>query len=78
MKQFKIKIKIIRDVARLTFGIYLIHPLIIENIIEKLHLFNLSINIIFLIPMLNVLIVFLSLIISFIIEKIPLIGKYLI
>jgi len=70
--------KIIQNIAKLTFGIYLIHPLIIETIVRNLHLFNLPINIILLIPMINIFIFLLSLIISFIIKKLPLIGKYLI
>lgn len=70
--------KIIPNIAKLTFGIYLIHPLIIETIIENTHFFELSIDKIFLIPMLNVLIFLLSLIISILIKKLPLISKYLI
>ena len=70
--------KIIQNISKLTFGIYLIHPLIIETIIKHLHFFNLQINIIVLIPMLNIFIFLLSLIISLIIKNIPFIGDYLI
>jgi len=70
--------RIIQNIAKLTFGIYLIHPLIIKTIVEKTHFFKLSIDKIFLIPMLNIFIFLLSLIISIIIKKLPLISKYLI
>lgn len=69
---------IIKKLAKFTFGIYLIHPLITENIIAKLNLFDININIIFLIPLLGLLIFSLSLIICIILDKIPIIGKYLI
>lgn len=66
--------KIISNIAKLTFGIYLIHPLIMETIVKNLNLFSLSINIIFLIPIINIFVFLSSLIISFLIKKIPLIG----
>ena len=69
---------IVQYISKLTFGIYLIHPLIMETIVQYLNLFNLHINIIFLIPMLNIFIFLLSLIISIIIKNIPFIGNYLI
>ena len=70
--------KIIQNTAKLTYGIYLIHPLIIKTIVENTHFFRLSIEKIFLIPMLNIFIFLFSLIISIIIKKLPLISKYLI
>ena len=69
---------IFQKIGKFTFGIYLIHPLILENIICKLRLNYLRINYIFLIPMINLVIFLLSLIIVIILNKIPIIGNYLI
>lgn len=69
---------IIQNISKLTFGIYLIHPLIIENIIKKLDLLYLKINIILLIPNINIFVFLLSLIICFIINNIPIFRYYLI
>ena len=68
---------IIQIIAKYTFGIYLIHPLIIEKIIKKLNFKFLTKNILFLIPIVNFIIFILSLIITIILKYIPLIGKYL-
>ena len=74
----KKKCNYFRKISNYTFGIYLIHPFIIEKIIEKYHINELKINILLLIPM-NALIVFiLSLIISIILKYIPFIGKYIV
>ena len=72
------KIKLIQNLAKYTFGIYLIHPLIIETIKKKLNIFYLDFNIIFLIPIIALLIFILSLVISIILDRIPLIGKFLV
>jgi len=74
----KEKKNIFQKISKFTFGIYLIHPLIIENIINKLHFHYLRINIILLIPMINTIIFLFSLIMVIILNKIPIIGKYLI
>ena len=69
---------IFQKISKFTFGIYLIHPLILENIINKYNIFYLRVNIILLIPMINVFTFLLSLIMVIILNKIPIIGKYLI
>ena len=74
----KKKNNIIKKISSFTFGIYLIHPLILERVIQKLNLFSLSINIIYLIPLISLITFILSLIISIIIKFIPILGKYLI
>ena len=67
-----------RYISKYTFGIYLIHPLILENFLWKFKLHALKINLLYLIPI-NTLIVFmLSLISSIILKNIPFIGKYIV
>lgn len=72
------KKRIFQKLSKFTFGIYLVHPFIIENIMIKFKLFSLKLNIVFLIPIINLIIFLLSLIICIILNYIPLIGKYLI
>lgn len=72
------KFKFIRRISYYTFGIYLIHPLILEILINKFNKLSLSKNIIYLIPLISIFIFMLSLIISILLKFIPFIGKYLI
>lgn len=68
----------IKIISNNTFGIYLIHPLIIDKI--KLNKFNKlfsSLKIIFRIPLICSFIFILSLLISIIIKYIPIIGNYI-
>ena len=75
----KKKTNLIKNISDNTFGIYLIHPLIIEKL-EKYKFNELisSIKIIYRIPLASTFIFLSSLLISFIIKYIPFIGKYLI
>ena len=68
---------IIQYISQLTFGIYLIHPLIIQTM-KDLNIFYLQINIIFLIPFITLFIFILSLIFIIVLKNIPKIGKLLI
>ena len=72
------KNNIIQKIAKFTFGIYLLHPLIIENIMKKLNLFYLQFNIIFLIPIINLVLFLFCLLICIILKYIPIIGNNLI
>jgi surface polysaccharide O-acyltransferase-like enzyme len=72
-----IKNNIIQYLSQMTFGIYLIHPLIIVYM-KKLNIFFFKINTIFLIPIITLVIFIISLIFSIILKKIPKFGKYLI
>jgi len=74
----KKKNNIIQKIAKFTFGIYLIHPLILENINQKFNVYNLQINIILLIPIISLFLFVLSLIICIFLNMIPIIGKYLV
>ena len=74
----KKKNNIIKKISNFTFGIYLIHPLILGIIMNKLNIFSLSINTIYFIPLISLITFILSLIFSIIIKFIPIIGKYLI
>ena len=61
----------------MTFGIYLVHPLIIVYM-KKLNIFFIKRNIILLIPIITLVIFIISLIFSIILKKIPKFGKHLI
>lgn len=74
----KLKKGIIQKLAKYTFGIYLIHPLVIEKTMKTHNIFKFNLNVIFLIPIINLIIFLVSLIICIILNNIPLIGKYLI
>lgn len=70
-----IKVDVIKFISRATFGIYLIHPLII-NALRKYLKFNL--DIIYRIPYISIIVFLLSLLISIFLKYIPFIGKYII
>lgn len=76
--KFHTKYNFSKIISKNTFGIYLIHPLILEN--KELKIFEkaLSIKLIFRIPLITFLTYLSSLFISIIIKYIPLIGNYLI
>ena len=72
------KIYLIKIISNNTFGIYLVHPLIIEKTkYYRIFKFTLFIELIFRIPIIASFIYLFSLLISIIIKYIPLIGKYL-
>ena len=74
LKIIEEKNNIIQKIAKFTFGIYLI----IENIMRKLNLFDLEFNIIFLIPIINLVLFLFCLLICIILNYIPIIGRNLI
>ena len=71
------KLANIQRVSKLTFGIYLIHPLIIKSIFQTKKIFSENFSP-YDIPFISLIIFLLSLIISFLIKLVPLFGKYLI
>jgi len=77
LKINNIKNNIIQYISQMTFGIYLVHPLIIVYM-KKLNIFFIKRNIILLIPIITLVIFIISLIFSIILKKIPKFGKHLI
>ena len=71
------KKQLMKNITNYTFGIYLIHPLILALIRRIIGDFA-SIKILFTIPLISLIVFLLSLIISIIIKSIPFLGKYLI
>ena len=71
-------ITILKRISNYTFGIYLIHPLIINKLSKISNDFSYFTLLIFKIPLMSTNVFFLSLIICIIIKFIPFIGKYLI
>ena len=73
----KKKIKLITIISKNTFGIYLVHPLII-NLMKKLKIIeSFKMKILFRIPLITSLIFITSLLISILFKYIPLIGPYI-
>ena len=56
--------KIVQKLSKLTFGIYLIHPLIIENIMNKYNAFKFDFALEILLPINSFIVFLLSFIIS--------------
>lgn len=71
------KRKIIKKISTLTFGIYLIHPLIIYYIHKK-NVFGFINKILLKIPLITFTVYLISYLICFIIKKIPFFGKLII
>ena len=68
---------IIRKFAKLSFGVYLIHPMYIV-LINKLNISTLSSNTFITVPLFIVIIYLVSMITSYILSKIPILGKYIV
>ena len=73
-----IKIQVIKLISKSTFGIYLIHPLIIKILRKNNKYIKLNLDIIYRIPYLSIIVFIISLLISIFLKFIPFIGKYLI
>ena len=73
-----IKIHVIKLISKSTFGVYLIHPLIIKILRKKNKYIKLNLDIIYRIPYLSIIVFIISLLISIFLKFIPFIGKYLI
>ncbi|MBO5477828.1 MAG: acyltransferase family protein [Clostridia bacterium] len=70
--------KLFKYISTLCFGIYLIHILIIDNLNSMLNLNTLSFNALFSVPVISILVFLISLLLSGIINKIPIIKKYIV
>lgn len=70
--------KAIQNISKCTFGIYLVHVLIIEKF-GKIFMFNVSnFNPIFSVPVVCTIVFGTSLLISFILNKVPILKKYIV
>lgn len=70
-------IKIVQKLSELSFGVYLIHAFFLE-LLDKLGIDTLSFNPILSVPCIAILVFLLSLSISAILNKIPIVKKYLV
>ena len=61
-----------------SFGVYLIHPLLIEILADSLHISVLSFNPIFSVPILSAAIMAVSFAISALLKKIPFLNRYIV
>ena len=73
-----IKINVIKLISRATFGIYLMHPLILEALKKINKYLKINLYIIYQIPYISMIVFIISLLISLFLNFIPFIGKYLI
>jgi surface polysaccharide O-acyltransferase-like enzyme len=73
-KNYKLSHKFIVTLSITSFGIYLVHPLVMWYLENKI---NISLDIIYYIPILSILTFFLSFLIIYLMQKIPLI-KYMV
>ena len=65
----------IRQLARLSLGIYLVHIAVLDTLVNKLHLGATVLNPIIMVPLLAVLIFVLSAAITFVLQKIPVVRR---
>ena len=69
---------IIEKMSKYSFGAYLVHVLIMEQLDKRLGLNTLSLNPILAILMISVIVFIISFIISALLNKIPIIKKYVV
>ena len=77
MNDIKIDINKITKISNCCFGIYLIHALII-NILNIFNINTLTIHPLISIPLLSIIVYIISFILTFILNKIPIINKYIV
>lgn len=81
IKNIKVSIKwrkIILTISKYTFGIYLIHPLILEILNNSLEFNTLSFNPILSVPIISILIFVIGAIMSSILNRIPILKDYIV
>ena len=76
LNNYKIN-QLLKRISNYTFGIYLIHPLILHHI-RRISGDFASIKMLFKIPLLSIIVFILSLMICVIIKYTPIVGKYII
>ena len=69
--------KCILEISKYSFGIYLSH-LLIMNLLKTLGLNTLSFNPILSVPIISIIVFIISLIVSFILNKIPKVNRYIV
>ena len=68
--------KFIERISKLTFGIYLVHPLIVKLLSVLFNFNSLSFNVFICVPVMTILVFIISCLITFILSYIPIIRKY--
>jgi surface polysaccharide O-acyltransferase-like enzyme len=69
--------EIIQKLGHLTFGIYIIHPFVIEELNIRIKLNTLSFDPLYSVPINSLIIFFISLLIAYFIKLIPFINRYI-
>lgn len=80
-KKIKISIKIEKNLTQISkycFGIYLVHALVITYLDKFLNLNTLTFNPFFSVPIISIVVFIISFFISFIINQIPILNKYIV
>lgn len=70
--------KLVAALSACSFGVYLVHFLFVKNSRLLFHMHTLTINPIFAVPLLTVIVFVYSFVISYVLHKIPLVKKYLV
>ena len=68
----------IRTLAKMSFGVYLVHPLIIEELNHLTGFNTLSFNTLFTVPLMMLLVAGISLVITFLLSLVPVLNKYVV
>ena len=69
--------EIIQKLGHLTFGIYIIHPFVIEELNIRIKLNTLSFEPLYSVPINSLIVFFISLLIAYFIKLIPFINRYI-
>ena len=77
LKHKKNKKEFIQNLGSLTFGIYIIHPFVIEELNRRFNINTLSFEPLYSVPINSLIIFLISLILTYIIKLIPFINQYI-
>ena len=77
-KVFKNPGKFVQTLSKLSFGVYLLHPLIIELLDNVLHISTTSFNPLLSVPVISVAVFIVSSAAIYVLSKLPLLNKYII
>ena len=69
--------KLILDISKLTFGVYMIHVVLLA-LLDKFGFSPLTYPAVYMIPMLILFVLPMSFFLSFLVGKIPLLGRYIV
>lgn len=75
--RFKVVDNIVIFLSRISYGSYLIHIIVLKEVVDRFKLYSISFNSLLMVPLVVIIVFSISMLISFILSKIPYLNKYI-